>query len=157
MTLLALVVLTILSLNLVVARSDAEQQAKIALEKEGAAQREADKAKQARNFLALKPMAQWRWLERFGHFDGLEQRWDGFGAPGADNRRSFADWLRSTDCDTLVFCETTIDRPGVDTGPECEIHAELKDILAEQQRFHLVRGRELPHHECRIQVWRRWR
>jgi formylglycine-generating enzyme required for sulfatase activity/tRNA A-37 threonylcarbamoyl transferase component Bud32 len=51
MTLLTLVALTVLSLNLVVARSDAEQQAKIALAKEGAAQKEADKAKRARNFL----------------------------------------------------------------------------------------------------------
>ncbi|MGH7169261.1 MAG: hypothetical protein ACRELG_03155 [Gemmataceae bacterium] len=67
--------------------------------------------------LPLKPMAQWTWLQHFGGFEGLEQRWYGFGAAGADNRRGFADWLQTTDCDTLVFCESTISRPGVDSGP----------------------------------------
>jgi hypothetical protein len=102
--------------------------------------------------LPLKPMAQWTWLERFGSFKDLEERWYGF---GADNRRGFADWLRTTDCDTLVFCETTISREGVDSGPECALHAELKDVLSEQQNFHLVRQRDLPHLACRIQIWRR--
>jgi hypothetical protein len=105
--------------------------------------------------MPLKPMAQWTWLERFGNFDGLEEHWNGFGAEGADNRRGFADWLRSTDCDTVVFCESTIARPGVDSGPECAVHAELKDVLAEQQIFHLVRLRHLPHHACRVHIWRR--
>ncbi len=61
--------------------------------------------------LPLKPMAQWTWLERFGNFDRLEERWYGFGAAGADNRRGFAHWLQTTDCDTLAFCATTIPRP----------------------------------------------
>ena len=105
--------------------------------------------------LPLKPMAQWTWLERFGSFEGLEQRWYGFGAAGADNRRGFADWLRTANCDTLVFCESTIPRPGVDSGPECELHAELKEVLSEQRVFRLDRQHELPHLACRVQVWRR--
>jgi hypothetical protein len=104
--------------------------------------------------LPLKPMAQWTWLERFGHFDGLEERWYGFGAPGADNRHGFADWLQSTDCHTIVLCETTISRPGVDSGPECDLHAELKDVLSEQRTFRLVWQHELPNLACRVQVWR---
>jgi hypothetical protein len=107
--------------------------------------------------LPFKPMAQWTWLERFGNFDGLEERWHGFGAPGADNRRGFTDWLQSTDCDTLVFCETTIARPGVDSGPECDLHAELRDLLPEQRIFRLAAQRELPHLACRVQIWRRSR
>ncbi len=106
--------------------------------------------------LPLKPLAQWRWLERFGHLDGLEERWYGFGAEGADNRSGFGNWLQSTDCDTLMFCETTIARPGVDSGPECVLHAELKDVLTEQRSFRLVRQHELPHLACRVQIWRRW-
>jgi hypothetical protein len=102
--------------------------------------------------LPLKPMAQWTWLERFGSFKDLEERWYGF---GADNRLGFADWLRTTDCKTLVFCESTISREGVDSGPECALHAELKDVLSEQEAFHLVRQRDLPHLACRIQIWRR--
>ncbi|HTU18683.1 MAG TPA: hypothetical protein VMG10_11530 [Gemmataceae bacterium] len=105
--------------------------------------------------LPLKPMAQWTWLEHFGSFEGLEERWYGFGAPGVDNRGGFADWLRTTDCDTLVFCESTIPRPGVDSGPECALHAELKEVLSGQQSFCLVRQHELPHLACRVQLWRR--
>jgi hypothetical protein len=105
--------------------------------------------------LPLKPMAQWTYVERFGTFAGLEERWYGFGDAGADNRRGFADWLRTTDCDTVIFCESTIARPGVDSGPECALHAELKDVLSAQQRFRLLQQRELPHLACRIQIWRR--
>ena len=57
-TLSALVALAVLSANLVVARSDAEnkrkdaeKQTRVALEKEGAARQEAEKAKKARDFL----------------------------------------------------------------------------------------------------------
>lgn len=107
--------------------------------------------------LPLKPMVQWAWLERFGDFGGLEERWFGFGAEGTENRRGFVNWLQSTDCDTLVFCETTIARPGVDSGPECALHAELKDVLPDQRIFRLVQQRELPHLACRVQVWRRSR
>jgi hypothetical protein len=105
--------------------------------------------------LPFKPMAQWTWLERFGNFDRLEERWYGFGAAGAENRRGFAHWLRTTDCDTLVFCATTIARPGVDSGPECALHAELEEVLSDQRVFRLVRQHELPHLACRVQIWRR--
>jgi hypothetical protein len=105
--------------------------------------------------LPLKPMAQWTWLERFGHFENLEERWYGFGAAGADNRRGFTDWLQTTACNTLVFCETTISREGVDSGPECALHAELKDVLSGQRIFYLAEEQELPHLACRIQIWQR--
>jgi hypothetical protein len=105
--------------------------------------------------LPLKPMAQWTWLERFGNFENLEERWYGFGAAGVDNRRGFAHWLQSTTCNTLVFCETTISRDGVDSGPECALHAELKDMLTDQRIFRLTQRRELPHLACRVEIWRR--
>jgi formylglycine-generating enzyme required for sulfatase activity len=50
-TLLALVALVVLSANLALARSDAEKQAGIALEREEKARQEADKANKARDFL----------------------------------------------------------------------------------------------------------
>jgi hypothetical protein len=105
--------------------------------------------------LPLKPMAQWTFLERYGRFDRLEERWYGFGDAGEANRRGFADWVRTTDCDTVIFCETTIAREGVDSGPECALHAELKDVLPAQTVFRFVEQHELPHHACCIQVWRR--
>ncbi|HEY7153254.1 MAG TPA: hypothetical protein VH575_04770, partial [Gemmataceae bacterium] len=105
--------------------------------------------------MPLKPMAQWTFLERYGSFDRLEERWYGFGEAGEANRRGFADWLRTTDCDSVIFCETTIARDGVDSGPECVLHAELKDVLPAQTIFRLAGQHELPRHACRIQVWRR--
>lgn len=106
--------------------------------------------------LPLKPMAQWTWLEYFGNFDYLEERWYGFGDSGADNRRGFAHWLQTTACDTLVFCETTICRAGVDSGPECALHDELKEMLSGQQSFRLAEVHELKHLACRVQIWRRY-
>lgn len=105
--------------------------------------------------LPLKPMAQWTWLERFGHFERLEQRWYGFGTSGIENRRGFAAWLRATDCDTIVSCESTIARPGVDSGPECVLHAELMEDLSHQTVFRLAELRELPHLGCRVRIWKR--
>lgn len=104
--------------------------------------------------MPLKPMAQWSLLERHGRLDRLEERWYGFGDPGEANRRGFADWLRTTECDTVILCETTIDRDKVDNGPECALHAELMDVLPDQTRFRLAVQRDLPHHACRIQIWR---
>jgi hypothetical protein len=105
--------------------------------------------------LPLKPMAQWTWLQRFGTFERLEQRWYGFGAAGDENRSGFAALLRTTDCDTLVTCETTIARPGVDSGPECALHAELMPVLGRQRLFYLAEQRELPHLGCRVCIWKR--
>lgn len=105
--------------------------------------------------LPLKPMAQWTWLERFGSFENLEERWYGFGDTAPDNRRGFADWLQTNTCNTIVFCETTISRIGVDSGPECLLHDELKDMLSSQSVFRLAHVRELPHLACRVRIWRR--
>jgi hypothetical protein len=105
--------------------------------------------------IPLKPMVQWTWLQRFGNFDRLEQRWYGFGALGEPNRRGFASWLATTNCDTVVTCETTIPRPGVDSGPECEIHAELVEELSRQTTFRLASERYLPHLGCRVRIWNR--
>ncbi len=53
----------------------------------------------------LKPMTQWTYLQRRGSFDRLEEHWYGFGSPGAENRRGFTAWMKTTDCDTLIYCE----------------------------------------------------
>lgn len=70
------------------------------------------------------------------------------------SRASRESWRRATDCDTAMFAETTIERPSVDSGRELDIHAELRNVLAEQRAFHPVRQRDLPHIACRIQIWR---
>jgi len=103
----------------------------------------------------LKPMVQWTFLQRYGRFNRLEERWYGFGDAGEENRRGFAHWLQTTDCDTLIFCATTIPRGWEDAGPECRLHDELKDILQAQQVFHLAKQSELPQFACRVQVWRK--
>ncbi len=103
----------------------------------------------------FKPMAQWTFLERRGRFDRLDERWYGFGAVGEENRRGFVQWLQTTDCDTLIFCATTIPRGWEDAGPECRLHDELKDILQTQPVFHLVKQSDVPQFACRVQVWRR--
>jgi 4-amino-4-deoxy-L-arabinose transferase-like glycosyltransferase len=103
----------------------------------------------------LKPMAQWTFLERHGSFAGLEERWYGFGSAGEVNRRGFAHWLQTTDCDTLVYCDATAPIRRPEAGPECDLHAELKDILHAQQVFRLVKQTDVTHYACRVEVWRR--
>jgi hypothetical protein len=105
----------------------------------------------------LKPMTQWTFLERHGNFDRLEEHWYGFGAPGEDNRRGFADWLRTTDCDTLIYCDKISPRDWADAGPECALHAELRDLVRSQTAFRLVKQRDFPAYACRVEVWQRRR
>jgi hypothetical protein len=103
----------------------------------------------------LKPMTQWTFLERHGNFDRLDEHWYGFGASGEDNRRGFADWLRTTDCDTLIYCDKINPRDWADAGPECTLHAELRDLVKAQTIFRLVKQRDFPAYACRVEVWQR--
>jgi hypothetical protein len=103
----------------------------------------------------LKPMTQWTFLERHGNFDRLEEHWYGFGAAGEDNRRGFADWMRTTDCDTLIYCDKIRPRDWADAGPECALHAELRDLVKAQTVFRLVKQRDFPAYACRVEVWQR--
>ena len=105
----------------------------------------------------LKPMTQWTFLERHGNFDRLEEHWYSFGAPGEDNRCGFTDWLRTTDCDTLIYCDKISPRDWADAGPECALHAELRDLVRSQTAFRLVKQRDFPAYACRVEVWQRRR
>ncbi len=104
---------------------------------------------------AIKPLAQWTYLERHGRLDGLEDNWYGFGAAGEANRLGFLNWLRTTDCDTLVYVEALPGRALWEDVPEARLHAELGDLMQGQEVFALVRQQDLPHLACRVQVWKR--
>jgi hypothetical protein len=104
----------------------------------------------------VRPMTQWTYLQRHGSFDGFEDVWYDFGSPGDANRRGFLSWLETTPCDTLVYLGRG---PGLrDWGPDavgCAGHAELLDLVLTQERFRVVRRRELPAHCCTVLVLRR--
>jgi hypothetical protein len=101
---------------------------------------------------AIKPLAQWTYLQRHGRLDGLEDNWYGFGAA---NRVGFLHWLRATHCDTLVYVEAVPGRALWEDVPEARLHAELGDLVRGQQVFELAREQGLPHLACRVQVWKR--
>jgi hypothetical protein len=103
----------------------------------------------------LKPMTQWTYLERHGSLARLEEHWYGFGTSGEENRRCFQQWLRSTDCDTLIYCAQIAGREWPDAGPECRLHGEVEAVLRSQQTFRLVKQHEIPHYACRVEVWQR--
>ena len=105
----------------------------------------------------LKPLTQWTFLQRRGSFDRLEEHWYGFGSPGESNRNGFAQWLRTTDCDAIVFCERTTPVEERYTCIECQLHGELKDLLQGQNVFRIARQKDLPEHACRVTIWRRVR
>jgi hypothetical protein len=105
--------------------------------------------------LPLKPLAQWSFLEARGSLDQLEEHWYGFGTPGQENRRGFEQWLQSTDSEAIIYCERTAPRTEQYQPIECRLHAELKDLLQRQQRFHLVEEKVIASQACRVQVWTR--
>ena len=102
----------------------------------------------------IRFLAQWTFLEQKGKLDQLNNDWwFGFGAPGAENRQGFLNWLGTTSCDTLVF----VDRlPGVDNwekGPESDLNADLRDPDLAQKKFQLVKCRDLPEHGCSVLIF----
>jgi hypothetical protein len=104
----------------------------------------------------VKPLTQWTVLQRYGRLDRLEEHWYGFAGDGRDNRAGLAHWLRTTDCDTLVF----LDQFGTAAAwwqdlPECAAAAQVRDLLPAQQVFRLVKERSFPEHGCQVQVWKR--
>jgi hypothetical protein len=104
--------------------------------------------------VAVKPLAQWTYLERNGELRTLEPNWYGYGPPGAGNREGFARWLDRPTCNTLVF----IDRLPTsavtwENMPETALHAELRDLVLSQQAFRLVKAEEFQRHGCRVYVW----
>lgn len=105
--------------------------------------------------VAVRPMVQWTYLERFGRWDRLEENWEAFGPPGEGNRRGFVNWLRSTSCDTLVFFERTPGPNVWEDVPDCRLHAELRDLLLSQKVFREVKRTEFPRVGCTVSVWRR--
>jgi hypothetical protein len=60
-----------------------------------------------------------------------------------------ANRVQGNDGNRPVCRETTISRPGVDSGPECALHVELKDVLSGQQTFRLAQADDLRHLACR--------
>jgi hypothetical protein len=104
----------------------------------------------------VKPLTQWTALQRYGRLDRLEENWYGFAGAGRDNRQGFAHWLRTTDCDTLIFLDQLGPAaPGWQDLPECATAAEVRDLLPAQQEFRLVMERAFPENGCRAQVWKR--
>jgi hypothetical protein len=112
-------------------------------------------SKQAAIFAAVpvKPLAQWTFLEQKGALDYLDNNWFGFGAAGAENRQGFLTWLQTTTCDTVVFLDRLPGSGHWEEIPECALHAELRDLLMSQRKYHLVKRRDLPEHGCSVFVF----
>jgi hypothetical protein len=106
----------------------------------------------------VRPLAQWTALERQGRLDRLEEHWYGFaeGIFGPPNQEHFRAWLESPTCDTLVFLDRlpTTELFWEDVH-EVRYHEELRELLARQHTFRLVKDVPFPRQGCRVQVWKR--
>jgi hypothetical protein len=103
----------------------------------------------------VQPLVEWTFLERYGQLTALEEHWQGFGPAGPVNQQAFVHWLQTTDCDTIVFFDRL---PGAyywEEIPEVALHAELRDSLLGQHRFHLAKQEVFLHHGCRMMLWQR--
>jgi hypothetical protein len=116
---------------------------------------EVKSSKQTAIFAAVpvKPLAQWTFLQEKGALDYLDNNWFGFGAAGAENRQGFLNWLQTTTCDTVVFLDRLPGSRRWEEIAECALHAELRDLLMCQKKFHLVKCRDMPEHGCSVLVF----
>jgi hypothetical protein len=103
----------------------------------------------------VQPLVQWTVLERYRTLDRLEEHWYGFGSPGKENRARFRAWLKTTKCDTLVFFDRLPGPYYWEDVPQVALHAELRDVLTEQDVFTLVKEKTFPRHGCRVTLWRK--
>jgi hypothetical protein len=106
----------------------------------------------------VQPLAQWTVLEHQGRLDRLEEHWYGFaeGAYGQANQERFRAWLEAPTCDTLVFLDRLPSSELFWEGVgEVRYHAELRELLAHQHNFRLVKDVPFPRQGCRVQVWKR--
>ncbi len=103
----------------------------------------------------VKPLVQWTYLERFGCFDRLEENWYGFGPAGEGNRQGFQSWLRATACDMIVYLDRTAGPNIWEDVPDTRLHAELRDLLFNQNVFQEVRRREFPRAGCTVHIWQK--
>jgi hypothetical protein len=111
-------------------------------------------------------VGEWTFLEHADPRRRLETHWFGFADEKRDNRQGFGDWLRQTECDTLVFVDRLPGSPGDEAfdyetaardgfRPECENHGPLRELLDSQTAFRLVEHKDFPKHGCTVSIWRR--
>jgi hypothetical protein len=103
----------------------------------------------------FRTLTQWALRERTGGLDRLEEHWYDFSAETLAGREAFLRWVRTTDCDTLVFLERLAGKLPWVVGPECDRHAGLLGLLKTQEHFRLVRQQDFPQQHCRVLIWRR--
>jgi hypothetical protein len=103
----------------------------------------------------FRTLTQWAVLECLGRLDRLEEHWWDFSAESPSERDFFLQWLRTTDCDTLVFLERLPGKLPWVVGPECDRHSTLLRLLRNQDQFTLVRKHTFEEQHCRVLVWRR--
>jgi hypothetical protein len=108
--------------------------------------------------VSIGPMAEWTFFERYGRPDRLEDHRNGFGPPGEPNRQAFRQWLKASPVAAFVFIEelrTPLTGTAWEEVSETQRHAELRDVLNDQQEFRLVRRQEFPRQGCAVTVWKR--
>jgi hypothetical protein len=108
--------------------------------------------------VGIWPQVQWTFFERNGGLTRLQDHRSAFGPLGEANRQGFCNWLATTSDDTIV-CIEALPGPLVETGweqiEEIRLHAELRDVLNDQQQYRLARREEFPRHGCAVTVWKR--
>lgn len=105
--------------------------------------------------MPLKFLTQWTYLERYRCHDRVETLLRGYGTTAEEHQRSFANWLETTKCDTLVYINIPPGsvfhtEEGVNEG-----HEGLLKLLEGQTTFQLVRRQDLAECGCGVTVWRR--
>ncbi len=108
--------------------------------------------------VSLGPLGQWTFIDRYGSLARLEDHRFAFGPAGEPNRQAFREWMRTTSVEMVVFIEAMpgpLAQTSWEAISETPLHAELRDVLNEQEVFRLTRREEFPRHGCAVTVWKR--
>jgi hypothetical protein len=105
--------------------------------------------------MPIKFFTEWTCLERYQRRVAVETDVkDLERSPGA-GPQAFNRWLETTSADTIVFIDIPRGSPLFEDVPVCATYEPLRDWLANQTKFPVVRRWHLPELGCTVTLWSR--
>lgn len=105
--------------------------------------------------MPVKQFTQWTYMQRYPLRKRLETDVKGFDPQAKDNHACFDAWLRTTQCDTVVYLDFATGTRFYRAVPGCENFGQYGQMLQKQQRFSVVARHILTPYGCTVTVWKR--
>jgi hypothetical protein len=106
--------------------------------------------------MEMKHLLRWSYMERGGHRRNLEVEYKDIGPSAEENHREFDEWLRRTDCDTIVFIDVPQGTYFYElTSQPAAVGDQLREMLTSQAVFQLTSSRAFSLYGCAVFVFKR--